>query len=264
MHDVGVAPLRPKAVSLRAGRHAQKEPEDSASTATVSDSEEASSRSTTSGETPVAGAEATPEFWSRADVGSIRGFEGLTEVSHLLGARFVSCPMPAKGQLAPWGPGRSEELYQAMGMRDPAKSYVVCWLNFGNVSLVFVSETTDPDRLQAALAPNALQNRLKFITNAVRVGVPVPLKGPKDAETVGAFFGPKNSSLSRARAANGAEYAVVQIDMASKTLLRLMLNKVAFREGNVVEMLVADWEGRAVLTSVRVDVTPEALRQMGR
>jgi len=193
-------------------------------------------------------------WWQLADVGSIPGFEGVEEVSRLLEARVE------RGRRGLVQHGQCEEVYRAMGVRDPTRAYVVCWLHFGDVSLVFASEATDLARLEASIAEDALMKRIKFILNPVRIGVPCPAKGLKDAETVGSYFGPRGSSLSRSRTADGAQLAVLQIDMHSKLLLRMMLSKIAFREGNCVEMLIADWTGRAVLSSVRFEVTKELLQ----
>jgi len=38
---------------------------------------------------------------------------------------------------------------------------------------------------------------LKFIVQPVNLAIPVPIKGPKDAQTIGSFFGSKNIRFAR-------------------------------------------------------------------
>jgi len=147
-----------------------------------------------------------------------------------------------------------------MGVRDPRKNYMACWFNLSDRSMLAISEVAEPGRLRDSLKGDALSKRLKFILNPVKIGVPVPVKGPKDAETVGSFFGSKGASLTWSSTDDGVEFAVLQIDLHSKMLLRMMLKQMAFRDGNVVEMMITDWPGRVVLTSVHLSCTAQALQ----
>lgn len=199
------------------------------------------------------------DWWSQADIATIRSFEGISEVSRVLDARVLRHPTAKDPK--PWQGTQSEDLYKVMGMRDPTKTYVVCWINMGDKSLVFLSEATDAEALRGGLGDGALAKRVKFIFNPVEVGVPCPAKGPRDADTAGSFFG-EGASLSWATTSEGAQFAVLQIDVFSKMLLRMMLNTVAFRQGNTAEFIMVDWPGRAVLASLRCFCTPQMVEML--
>jgi transposase InsO family protein len=150
--------------------------------------------------------------------------------------------------------GESHARYTNLGARDPEKTYVAWWLNRGDVSLVSVNEVVDRPALERCLDDDALGKRLKLLIRAVKCSLPFPSKGPKDADTVGYFFG-KGASLTRSQTADGVDVVTVQIDLFSVTILRWALQSVGFRKGNIVDAILVDWPGQAVLASYRLAVT---------
>ena len=63
--------------------------------------------------------------------------------------------------------------------------------------------------------------------------------------------------------AEGCDIIVVQIDLFCHMMLRFALKNVGFRPGNVVDAILVDWPGQAVLASMRLTVTDEFLKYHG-
>lgn len=86
-------------------------------------------------------------------------------------------------------------------------------------------------------------------------------KNAPEADTVGTFFGLQNSSCEHRSSDDGIHYVCIQVDLYSKWSLRLGMQTVGFVEGNVLDMIIVDWPGRAVLASSQITVTSH-LKQM--
>jgi transposase InsO family protein len=120
-------------------------------------------------------------------------------------------------------------------------------------------EVLDRPALERCLSDDALGKRLKLLIKAVKCNLPFPGKGPKEADTVGYFFG-KGASVSRSHTPDGVEVVTVQIDLFSVTILRWALQSVGFRQGNVIDAILVDWPGQAVVASFRLAVTDNFLK----
>jgi len=200
------------------------------------------------------------EFWGPADFHSARGLENAALVSSLLRFRVVRHGDLAGASVLPWQRDISRELYWEMGMRDSKSRYVATWLNCHKVSLLMVSKVVDEEWLQRLTVEDALRNRLKLVLRPVRAKIPFPVRAAPDADTIGSYFGAKSSSLTLHHSSNGIHHLCVQVDLYSKWQLRLAMQKVGFREGNILELLVVDWPGQAVLSSCQLNVTQELLK----
>lgn len=207
--------------------------------------------------------ETQQDWWDDADTKIVPGLEAAPCLTRLLGIDLHKHPGLARSKRrAPWMDGESHACYRRLGARDTSSSYVAWWLNVGDSSLLSVSEVIDRPALERCLANDALGKRMKLLIRAVKCTLPFPGKGPKEADTVGAFFG-KGASLSRARTDEGVDVVVLQIDLYYLMLLRLALQNVGFRQGNVVDIILVDWPGQAVLASCRLSVTEEFLKLKG-
>jgi hypothetical protein len=194
------------------------------------------------------------DWWGDAQIQAVQGLEAAPSLTRLIGVELVSHPGVGKSRPTPWMEGESHGRYQRLGARLPAESYVALWLNRGDFSMLSMYQAVDKLALERCLSDDPLNRRLKLIIRAVKCALPFPGKGPKDADTVGTFFGGA-ASLTRSLTAEGAEIVVLQIDLHSIWYLRLALQNVGFRPGNVVDILVVDWPGRAVFASHRLALT---------
>jgi len=202
------------------------------------------------------------DYWGPADIHSARGLENAVPVSSLLQFRVVRHGDFSGTSVRPWHAHESTELYRGMGMRRSSCSYVATWLNLHQVSLLWVSEVLDEARLQHCIGEEALMKRLKLILRPVQARLPFPAKGAPEADTIGAYFGLRSASCVEHNSIDGIRHLCVQVDIYSKFMLRHAMKQVGFREGNVLDMLVVDWPGRAVLASARLTVTEDLLRRL--
>lgn len=194
------------------------------------------------------------------DTTDVRGLGESSQLTRLIGAR-VSLSKPSGGK-SPWEPGESLEFHEELGMRDAHKQYLAVWLNLGSSSLVFILEFLNDVNLELFMAEDFLTRRLKFLTNPVSMPGGRPCELPKDADTVGAFFGKRSTSCTRAVAKSGASYLSVQIDVFSKWYVKILFQQVALRPGNILDVLLVDQDGPglAVLAACRLKVTKQLLQ----
>lgn len=206
-----------------------------------------------------------PDWWSDANLASIRSLQAYSPISQLLDVRLVH-HTPAheyKEGGAPWHPGGSKALYEQMGMRDTQKTYIASWLNMGNSSLVSVAEVFDQKLMDSCVhEANFLSQRLKLVPGLMQAKFPLPSPGPDLAEAVGAFFGMQNVGCfpQDVAAGFGPSHVCVQVDLFSKWFVRMGMQAGCFRLGNIVELLLVDSVGHAVIASFRISVTQEFLR----
>lgn len=197
------------------------------------------------------------DWWAPAELSAARGFEELSPASRLLEVRLIRHAVAEKEALVL----QSQDLYEKMGAIDANLRYVAVWLNMNDASLMLMSEVTNPQLFERCIAGNFLKERLKLILNPVEVKLPFPAKGPKDADTVGVFFG-DNATSSSCRTSIGAEVICVRVDLFSKWIMRMAMQKGGFRAGNTMELVLVDWAQRAVLAGCRLIVTEEFVKMM--
>lgn len=203
------------------------------------------------------------DWWSDAETRIVPGLEEAPSLTRLRGAEVILHPGLGKSQRRkPWLQGESHSCYRRLGAREASSSYVAIWLNVGEGSLLSLSEVIDRPAVERCLANDPLNKRLKLLIRAVKTSLPIPGKGPMDADTVGTFFG-KGASLSRGRNDEGSDIIVVQIDLYYLMLLRFAFSTIGLRQGNVVDLILVDWPGQAVLASIRLSVTEEILKLKG-
>jgi hypothetical protein len=202
------------------------------------------------------------KWWGPARTQQARGLAHATELTTILDCRAIQHGDLSRLNDRPWHADMSRALYKDMGMRDTSRVYVAAWLNFNKVSMLAVSQVVHEDLLQECMTKDTLMNRLKFVLRPVHAHVPFPAKGAPEADTIGTFFGLENSSSAFHRTDDGIQYFCVQLDLYSKWQLRLAMKTVGFRESNVMDLLIVDWPGQAILTSLRVTVTHELLQML--
>lgn len=142
--------------------------------------------------------------------------------------------------------------------------YVLFQLKFGKASLLSLHSVFDNHMYERILnvgGGNLLRDKLKFIVTPVNLSVSVPSRGPRDAETVGKFFGKDNSYFSRPERRRGGDYdiAMVSIDLYSVWSLKMLLPSIAFRYGRMIDIHLVSYVDNAVLISYRVAMTAKVV-----
>lgn len=144
--------------------------------------------------------------------------------------------------------------------------YVLFQLKLGKVCLLSLHHIVDNcmyERILNAGGGNICHDKLKFIVTPVNLVVRVPSKGPKDAETVGSFFGENNFYFNRpARNGGGFDIATISIDLYSVWSLKMLLPAVAFKSGRMVDFHLVSYVDNAVLVSYRAAMTPEVIERI--
>lgn len=202
----------------------------------------------------------TADWWAAADT-KLPGLETAPLITQMLENRIIETPSVG-GARPPWALGESMSLYEDMGVRDPAKTYMIYWLNIGDVSILSVAEVLDRRRFELAFSGDALSARLKFVLQPCGLKLPVPVKTPRDADTIGVFFG-KHTSCTRSRTNSGVDYVCLRVDLYSKWLLKKAMQTVGFRKGSVFDIVLIDWPGRTVIMGCRLTITDTFLKLMG-
>jgi hypothetical protein len=201
------------------------------------------------------------DWWSEAEMPNVKGMHDAIHITKLQEVRVVKHAADQKS-LDAWLLGESKKICAELDDAS-VKDFVSVWLNVGASSLLLSCEVIDKARLTACMAKDPIDKRLKLVLNPVQVKLPFPAKGPKDAETIGSFFG-KSASLQSSKGSRGGELVNLRIDLYSKWVLKMALQKVGFRVGNVVEILIVDWAGPnenpAVLAACRLSVTEEYVK----
>jgi hypothetical protein len=215
------------------------------------------------GETPSLPSVPRQDWWDQAESRLVPGLEDAASLTRLLDCDIIRhAGLSRSKRPAPWAPGESHDCYERLGAKDQGVSYLAWWLGVGESSVVSISEVIDRPALERCLANDPLGGRLKLLLRAVKCSLPFPAKGPKEADTVGYFFG-KGASLTRSRTSEGVDVVVINIDLYYLRLLRFALQNIGFRPGNVVEALLVDWPGQAVLAAQRLAVTDDFLKLKG-
>jgi hypothetical protein len=198
--------------------------------------------------------QASADWWGQVEADAIPELRQAVHITQLLETRVIKrCS------------NKQVEIYKEMGLDIADHSSVAVSLHVGATSIAMACRVLDQERMDRCLAMDLLQKRVKLLLNPVIMSLPFPAKGPRDAETVGAFFGQDGSSLTRTTTTAGHDLINIEIDLFSKWLLRMALQNVAFCVGNIVELILVDWAPDedvepGMLAMCRLIVTPEFLR----
>ncbi|EER17650.1 hypothetical protein Pmar_PMAR023571 [Perkinsus marinus ATCC 50983] len=157
--------------------------------------------------------------------------------------------------------------YVSMGMANPDKRYIVFKLGLGDHIVVTLSEVFDDDTYESLFEEftpaQMLMERMKFITCPANLGVPVPLLGPKAAQTLGAYFGMSNVSCQYCSTplpgGDALRFVSVYIDIYSKWILRRTIPSLAFTVGRISDFYLVDYEKALIYSSFRLVCTQEAI-----
>jgi hypothetical protein len=139
------------------------------------------------------------------------------------------------------------------------EKYILFQLKLGKVCLLSLHHVTDHDTYEKVLSAQGvdlLKDSLKMIVIPVNLKISVPVKGPKEADTIGSFFGSKNVNFSRSTVGK-FDIALLSLDLYSVWSLKMLLPSVAFKAGRMVDFHVVSWRDNAVLLSYRAAMTPQ-------
>merc|ERR1719182_1072839 len=99
-------------------------------------------------------------------------------------------------------------------------------MKLGKVCLLSLHRVVDDDMFEKVMKVHAqggdlLKDAFKLIVIPVNLSLSVPVKGPKDADTVGAFFGSKSTSLARMKT-DKHDVTFISVDLYSVWSLKML------------------------------------------
>lgn len=158
---------------------------------------------------------------------------------------------------------RNEILPSMKSQGLPKGKYVMWQLKFGKLCFVSVHEVINGEQYEKLLKPGSaplLNDALKLIVTPVNLVINVPVKGPKDADTIGTFFG-SNVTFERATK-DGYDISMLGVDLYSVWSLRMLLPSVAFKPGRMVDFHLVSYRDNAVFASYRASMTNNVIEQI--
>jgi len=131
-----------------------------------------------------------------------------------------------------------EQLLDQLPLQDlcsESGKYVMWQLILGKVCLLSLHRIISDETYETVVGvgeKSLLNDALKLIVTPVNLSVSAPIKGPKDADTVGSFFGLKHVHFTRASKAQGKyDIAMLSVDLYSVWSLRMLLPSIASNLG---------------------------------
>ncbi|KAF4689537.1 hypothetical protein FOZ63_033844, partial [Perkinsus olseni] len=162
--------------------------------------------------------------------------------------------------------------YVSMGMANPERRYFVFKLGLGDHIVVTLSEVYDDEAYESLFneytPEQMLMDRMKFITCPANLVVPVPLLGPRSAQTLGVYFGMNNVSCQYCSTplpdGEALRFVSVYIDIYSKWILRRTIPSLAFTVGRISDFFLVDYEKALIYSSFRLVCTEEGVALMNK
>lgn len=154
-------------------------------------------------------------------------------------------------------PGRGYDFdwygrYMPKESLEEGQNYLLVALICGKVTFIALSKVVDTI-YDDICTGDFLNDCLKLVVTPVNLALPVPVKGPREAATVGRFFA-KNAHFFRS-GGGGVSRATLVIDLYSVLVLRLTLPKLAFSAGRIVDFHFVSYKHGASLASLRIATT---------
>lgn len=160
-----------------------------------------------------------------------------------------------------------EELRQELPLDDLCSEggkYLLWQMRLGTVclaSLHHVVADATYDKVINAHGADLLRSALKLIVTPVNLKLSIPTKGPKDADTIAAFFGP-NASFQHSKSHHKYDVAMISIDLYSVWSLKMLLPSVAFKPGRMVDFHLVSYVDNAALASYRAAMNPAVMEMI--
>jgi len=208
-------------------------------------------------------------------------------LGHLVHAAVLTDPKPRRASLAsvsptlPAPPARKDEkgwlaVFGRIGsprdlVSNPEKSCIVFTIKMDRKTIVTISEVSHRpwfDQLfkDSESVKTLMMKKLKFLIVPVNLGLlPMPARGPKDAELLYDYFEPKNVywTDTAADTQNGNCRCIhIYIDFFSKWIIKRFMPLLAFKPGRVCDFFVVDWQDRVMVASFRLSATPLLIQQL--
>jgi hypothetical protein len=97
-----------------------------------------------------------------------------------------------------------------------------------------------------------LQKKLKLILSPVNLPLPLPAKKPRDAETVGSYFGMDNVDLYIDASVAELKVASILVNIYSKWIVRKFLPLVTSNHGRICDFILLSSDDKTIYADFRL------------
>ncbi|EER06323.1 hypothetical protein Pmar_PMAR006089 [Perkinsus marinus ATCC 50983] len=157
--------------------------------------------------------------------------------------------------------------YCEKGRVDHAKRYVVFSLKIGDKTVTTLNEIL-PDHVNRGdweglfatpqSCEDALKSRLKICVVPANSPIPVPAKGPCEADFVLDYWDKKDVSIMQHSCRQGLSRVVMlTVNLYSSILVKMAIRRLAFTEGRMSDFFLIDWPSRSIVACCRLIATRE-------
>lgn len=133
---------------------------------------------------------------------------------------------------------------------------IVFKLKMGEQVMVSLNEVIQEDTFDRVFKEenrtDLLQKKLKLILSPINLPLPLPAKKPRDAETVGSYFGMDNVDLYIDGSMGEVKVASILINIYSKWIIRKFLPLVTASHGRICDFILLSSDDQTVFADFRL------------
>ena len=136
---------------------------------------------------------------------------------------------------------------------------IIFKLKMGEQVMVSLNEVIDEknfDRIfREVNRDDLLRKKLKFILSPINSPLPIPAKKPKDAETVGSYFGMDNVDFYIDESVGDVVVASIQVNIYSKWVIRKFLPLLTSSLGRICDFILLSSDDKIIYSDFRLLAT---------
>jgi hypothetical protein len=166
---------------------------------------------------------------------------------------------PSQGTILPpvfEAPGISETSSKVTGQQPPR--LIILKIKMGDQVMVSLNEVINESEFDRIFRienrDELLRHKFKFILSPINSPLPIPAKKPKDAETVGQYFGMDNVDYYIDSSFEGIKVVSILINIYSKWVIRKFL-PVATSPGRICDFILLSSDEKIVYADFRLLAT---------
>lgn len=148
----------------------------------------------------------------------------------------------------------------SLSSRRGVKRLLVFKLKMAERVMVSLNEVVDQEVFDTVFNPanreNLLQNKLKLILSPINSPLPIPAKKPRDAETIGSYFGMENVDFYIDEEGGGTVRVVsILINIYAKWIIRKFMPLMTQSTGRICDFILLSSDDKIVFANFRLLAT---------
>jgi hypothetical protein len=125
--------------------------------------------------------------------------------------------------------------------------------------MVSLNEVMDPDTFDRLLTSQSrddlLKKKLKLILSPVNSPLPIPAKKPKDAETIGSYFGMENVDFYVDESLGNVKVVSILVNIYAKWIIRKFMPLLTASRGRMCDFVLLSSDDRVIFADFRLLAT---------